>query len=111
MLLIYSNADSRAYIEEHADAVMGQVDDLMAELRASGELIGGQALADSARTVRVRGGVPAVTDGPFVEAKELMAGYLLVECDGIERATEIAARWPDAELCAMEIRPVIDEVA
>jgi hypothetical protein len=55
---------------------MGEVDALMAELTESGEWVGGEALADSSRTrtVRVRNGVPAVTDGPYAEAKEQLAG-------------------------------------
>ncbi|MEW9555809.1 YciI family protein [Nonomuraea sp. NPDC050783] len=112
MLMIYANAESQQHVADHEDAVMAEVDTLMKELADSGELVGGQALAGpgSARTVRVRGGVPAVTDGPFLEAKEFLAGYLTVECASIERATEIAARWPDARLCAMEVWPVIDEV-
>ncbi|WP_233507333.1 YciI family protein [Spongiactinospora gelatinilytica] len=53
------------------------------------EWIGGEALADpfNSRTVRVRDGVPAVTDGPYLEAKEHLAGYCLVECESLERAT------------------------
>jgi hypothetical protein len=82
----------------------------MKELTESGELVGGEALADGShtRTVRVRGGVPAITDGPFAEAKEQLAGYLTVDCDSIERAVDIAARWPDARYWAMEVRPVMD---
>lgn len=112
MLMIYANPESQQAVAERADEVMAEVDALMKELGESGELVGGQALdgPGGARTVKVRGGVPAVTDGPFLEAKEFLAGYLIVECDGVERATEIAARWPDAKLCAMEVRPIIDEV-
>lgn len=71
----------------------------MKELNASGELIGGQALADasSTKTVRVRGGVPVITDGPLAEAKEQLGGYLIVDCDSVERATEIAARAEDTD--------------
>lgn len=47
-----------------------------------------------------------VTDGPFAEAKELMAGFYLVECDGIDRALEIAARIPEAAMGLVEVRPV-----
>ncbi|MEU0568930.1 YciI family protein [Nonomuraea sp. NPDC005983] len=113
MLLIYSNPASKQVVADTVDEVMSEVDALMKELSESGELVGGQALAEPAdsRTVRVRDGVPAVTDGPFLEAKEYLAGYLIVECDSLERATDIAARWPDARLCAMEVRPIIDEVA
>jgi hypothetical protein len=107
MLMIYADPASPAGVDAMAEA-----EAIMKELGESGELVGGQALEGpaAARTVKVRNGVPAVTDGPFLEAKEYLAGYLVVECDGIERATEIAARWPDAKLCAMEVWPVIDEV-
>ncbi|MEU0939419.1 MULTISPECIES: YciI family protein [unclassified Embleya] len=112
MLLIHNRP---GFVEDLSDAerteLFGEVDALMAELTASGELLGGEALADptQTRTVRVRDGVPAVTDGPFVEAKEHFAGYLLVECDSTERAVEIAGRWPDARYWAMEVRPVMTE--
>jgi hypothetical protein len=46
------------------------------------------------------------TDGPFAEVKEQLAGFYLVECDSIERATEIAARIPEAEAGVVEVRPV-----
>ncbi|WP_344832260.1 YciI family protein [Actinocorallia longicatena] len=110
MLMIYNNA---AALDELPDAeletIMDEVDALMEELQASGELVGGQALADAAtaRTVRVRGGVPAVTDGPFAESKEQLAGYLIVDCETEERAVEIATRWPDARYWAMEVRPIM----
>ena len=58
----------------------------------------------------MRDGVPAVTDGPLAEAKEHFGGYLIVDCESIERATEIAARWPNARFAAMEVRPIMDDV-
>jgi hypothetical protein len=82
------------------------------ELTASGELVGGAALADveNSKTVRVREGAPPTTDGPFAEAKEQLAGYYVVDCEGIERATEIAAADPAARFWAIEVRPIMDEV-
>jgi hypothetical protein len=65
------------------------------ELSESGELVGAEGLAspNQARIVRATGnGTPAVTDGPFPEAKEFLAGYWIVDCDSPERAYEIAAR-------------------
>ena len=66
------------------------------ELKASAELVDAQGLAgpDQAKVVRSRpgGGPPAVTDGPFPEAKEFLAGYWIVECANFDRAVEIAAR-------------------
>ena len=65
------------------------------ELKQAGELVGaeGLALPEAARVVRAgKGGVPEVTDGPFAEAKEFLAGYWIVDCESTERAYEIAAR-------------------
>jgi hypothetical protein len=110
MLLIYNNpATYEAWSEEERTALFGEVDEIMTELRESGELVGGEGLADAStsKTVRVRDGVPAVTDGPFAEAKEQMAGYLMVDCETEDRAVEIAARWPDARYFAMEVRAVM----
>ena len=112
ILLIYNNpATLAAFSEEELSEVMGTVDTIMKELTESGEWIGGEGLADpsQAKTVRVRGGVPAITDGPFVEAKEQLAGYCLFECETLERATEIAARWPDASYAAVELRPLMGQ--
>jgi hypothetical protein len=108
MLLIYNNAESRQGAD--MDRIRAEVDTIMDELRASGEFVGGMALAETSRTVKVRDAVPVITDGPFLEAKELMAGFLVVDVEDIERATEIAARWPDARESAMEVRTVIAEV-
>ena len=101
----------RPFFEEESDRLMGEVDALLKELTESGELVGTEALAESSnmKTVWVRGGVPAVTDGPFAEAKEQLGGYLIVDCESPERATEIAARWPNARFCAMEVRPIMEE--
>jgi len=70
--------------------------ELNRDLAASGELVDAQGLSmpDQAKlvTARTGGGAPAVTDGPFPEAKEFLAGYWLLECKSLERAVEIAAR-------------------
>jgi len=65
------------------------------ELRDAGELVGAEGLAgpDQARVVRARkNGAPEVTDGPFAEAKEFLAGYWIVDVESPTRAYEIAAR-------------------
>jgi hypothetical protein len=111
MLLIYDNPDTRdAFFGERGAELMAEVDAIMRELTESGELVGGQALADpsNSKTVRIREGVPAVTDGPYAESKEQMGGYLIVECESEERAVEIAVRWPNARFGAMEVRPIMD---
>ncbi|WP_285777797.1 YciI family protein [Microtetraspora sp. NBRC 13810] len=110
MLMIYNRSGfTQELSEEQQNELFGRVDSILAELTESGELLGTEALADPAqtKTVRVRDGVPVVTDGPYIEAKEQFAGYLLLECETPERAIDIAARWPDAEYWAMEVRPVM----
>ncbi|WP_433781340.1 YciI family protein [Actinomycetospora sp. CA-101289] len=83
---------------------------LSADLAASGELLASEGLADPVRAKRVdtAGARPVVSDGPFAEAKEHLAGFYLVDCDSEERALEIAARVPDAVWGLAEVRPVLD---
>ncbi len=78
-------------------------------IRESGEMISSEALADPANSavVRVREGVPAVTDGPYLSAKEHLAGYYLVDCESRDRALELAAVIPDARVLGVEVRPVM----
>ena len=80
------------------DALKAHIDfmhQINKELSAAGEFVGGEGLAPpgDARVVRFgKGGTPAVTDGPFPEAKEFLAGYWIVDVDRPERAHEIAAK-------------------
>jgi hypothetical protein len=111
-LLIYSNPVTwDGLAEEERNDLMNEADAIMKELAETGELIGGFALADpsNTRTIRVRAGVPAVTDGPFIEAKEHLAGYCVIECESLDRATEIAVGWPDARYTGVELRPIMDQ--
>lgn len=76
-------------------AHMAYYEALSAELRESGELVGGEALAwpESAKIVRSDGkSAPIVTDGPYAEVKEQLAGFQIVDVDSVERAVQIAAR-------------------
>ncbi len=110
MLLIYQNTQAWETLpDEERTKIMNEAGDLMRELQESGEFVGGEGLAHPAatKTVKLRGGVPAVTDGPFIEAKEHLAGYLTVDCETEQRAIDIAARWPDARHWAMEVRAVM----
>ncbi len=109
MLLIYNNPANVQAAGEDLDQVFAEVDALMGELTASGEWVGGEALAapERAKTVRVKDGQPAITDGPFAEAKEHLAGYCIFDCETEERALDIAARWPDARINGVELRPLM----
>jgi hypothetical protein len=68
--------------------------DLNKELREAGELVGAEGLAPpgQARIVRSQGGAPEITDGPFPEAKEFLAGYWIVDVENAERAYAIAGK-------------------
>ena len=77
----------------------------------SPEVIGGQQLQpiETATTVRVENGETLLTDGPFVDAKEHVGGFLLVQADDLDVALDIAARVPAARMGgAVEVRPLIE---
>jgi hypothetical protein len=109
MLLIYGNDDTWDTLHnEGIEQVLDQHRVLSEELKANGELVDGMGLTTAhARVVKVNDGVPAVTDGPFTEAKEVLAGFYIVDCS-LERATEIAARLPEARYSPIEIRSFTD---
>jgi hypothetical protein len=114
LILIYSNPRSREIWDGFSDAQRAEGYRFYAALKediaAAGELIVTEALADASLTKRVtvRDGQTMTTDGPYAEAKELLAGYFLLECESIERALEHAARVPEAALGLVEVRPVMD---
>ncbi len=74
--------------------------------RAGASRLVGSPLVDpsEAWTIRLRGGKPFVTDGPFAETKEVIAGFDLLECDSDEQALEIASAHPVATFGAIELR-------
>ncbi len=77
----------------------------------SPEVVGGERLqpVETATTVRVESGEVLLTDGPFVDAKEHLGGYCLVEADDLDVALEIAARIPAARMGgAVEVRPLVE---
>lgn len=76
----------------------------------TGHRLGGAALEPTrtAVTVRVRNGQAAVTDGPFAETREQLAGFYLIDARDLDDAVQVAARIPPARLGSIEIRPVRD---
>lgn len=112
LVLIYTNPQARELWEQLPEperaAGLQAYAALNEDLSASGEMIVAESLSDAslARQVTVREGTVMTTDGPFAEAKEQLAGFYLVECEGIERATEIAAQIPEAAVGVVEVRPV-----
>ena len=110
LLIITTNPEIwESLTRERRNEVFAAHDRFRIEIVEPGELCSSVALADpsNTRTVRVRDGEAVVTDEPCASAKELLAGYYLVECDTLERATELAAAIPDARLTAVEVRPLM----
>jgi hypothetical protein len=79
-------------------------------LKDRGAYLGGEALQPNptATTVRVQDGKPIVTDGPFVEAKEALGGFYLIEARDLDEALELAAACPGAQFGAIEVRPIME---
>lgn len=90
-----AGAGIQAWSQDDVKAHMGFMHTLNADLKSAGELVDAQGLdyPPRPRVIRAQpGATPLVTDGPFVETKELLVGYWIVECPSVERAIEIAAR-------------------
>lgn len=112
-----ASAGNPAWSEKDVQAMfafMGAVNDDLAE---TGELIDANGLTEPARARSVRAGEdgrPVITDGPYGETKELLAGYWVLDCESLDRVTEIAARVArcpapaGAPASAVVIRPVDD---
>jgi hypothetical protein len=112
MLLIYGNEEAWSSLPpEQAAELIRETDALNRELLESGELVGAYGVADQvdARMVRIDDGAPTVTDGPFVEAKEYLASFTILDCASLERALEIAARTPASRYVGVEVRPLTHE--
>ena len=79
-------------------------------LKDRGAFLGGEALQPNptATTVRVKDGETIITDGPFVEAKEAVGGFYLVEARDLDEALQLAAACPGAKFGAIEVRPVME---
>ena len=89
------------------DAILGEYQ----ALRGADGVVGGDQLqpVDTATTVRVEDGKTLLTDGPFLDAKEHLGGYFLVEAEDLDAALELAARVPAARMGgAIEVRPILE---
>jgi hypothetical protein len=108
LLQIYPAAgEFEGLSEDEQQAIVGEY----LALERSPGVVGGDQLqpVETATTVRVADGETLLTDGPFVDAKEHLGGYLLVEGDDLDAALEIAARIPAARMGgAVEVRPLVE---
>ena len=112
LLMIYGNQEKWSSFSpgEWPEAIALQ-EAFNRKYAGTGELLGAYGLADAvnAKLVRRAGGAPAVTDGPYLETKEYMASFYLLDCENEERALQIAADMPFADRDPVEVWPVLHE--
>jgi hypothetical protein len=114
MLLIYGNEELwTSFPDAERDQLVQDTDALNNELFASGELVGAWGTSDQemAKCVTLVDGVPAITDGPYIEAKEYLGSFDIIDVESEARALEIAARVPFARYGKVEVRPLMHEAA
>jgi hypothetical protein len=114
LLMIYGNQEKWESMLADAwpDAIARQ-EAFNAKYRETGELLGAYGLADAvnAKLVRRADGVPAVTDGPYLETKEYLASFWLLDCEDEQQALQIAADMPFADVEPVELWPILHESA
>jgi hypothetical protein len=113
LLLVYTDPARMAELGAGFDSEMRGCLQHADELVADGTLLAFQQLepVETAKAVRQRAGRWAVTDGPFAETKEMLAGFNLIEADSMEEAVRIAQGFPWVKYGCIEVRPVRDVAA
>ena len=111
MLLLASNpADEPTPYIEAFGPYMDEWAAYSPALADAGAMVAGEALqdADTASTVQVRDGKRIVTDGPFIESKEVIGGYYVIDVANLDEALDWAAKIPNAHFGTVEVRPVME---
>jgi hypothetical protein len=111
MLLVHHDEEAFAKMgEEKRKQMLAESIELTHQLHASERYLHASPLhpASTAAIVRVREGKPFVTDGPFIETREQLAGYFLINAKDLNEAISIAAKVPGARIGTVEVRPLIE---
>jgi hypothetical protein len=109
LLLIAGDENARGEVSANEDAAtLNEYGEWVKTMADRGVLQGGERLrpTSDATTVRVRNGETLSTDGPFMETKEQLGGYFLVDCKDLDEAIEVAAKLPGARTGSIEVRPI-----
>jgi hypothetical protein len=108
LLLIY-NCDRPEPDDPRFEDALARVNAFADECRRRGVFVAGDALTndDVATTVAVRDGRTLITDGPFVETREHLGGYYVLDCRDLDEALELAALCPMAAVGNIEVRPLV----
>jgi hypothetical protein len=107
--LIYEPRD-RDFPPEENKAILAEYQAFTRTVAQRGVMAGAQRLGDVplATTVQVRDGKRLLSDGPFAEAKEVLAGFYILDCPGLDEALHYAAMIPTAKFGSIEVRPLVD---
>jgi hypothetical protein len=107
-LVYYEEKQVYGMPSDEWDSLVGECLAYGDRVRASGRYLGGEALqpVETATTVRVRDGKVSVTDGPFAETKEQLAGFYLIDATDLNEAIQVAAKIPPARHGSIEVRPI-----
>jgi hypothetical protein len=113
MLLFGDESDWESMSKAETDHLMDRIMEWVGRWRAAGKLASGGEELDTvrkAKTIRLGAdGAPVVTDGPYLELKEVLGGFLVIDADDIDEAVAVAAEWPALRPGhSVEVRPVID---
>ena len=111
LLLVHHDEDAfSAMSETIRKEMLEESVQLTHQLHSKGQYLSASPLhpASTAVLVRVREGKPLVTDGPFIETREQLAGYFLINANDLEEAVGIALRVPGARIGTVEVRPLIE---
>lgn len=112
-MLMFAGSDEyyeefESFPAERQEQAMAQIGKWWEEQAHAGRILEGHQLqpASTATTVRNQNGKPVVTDGPFIEAKERIGGYAVIEVAGLDEAIELAKDWPAGG--TVEVRPLVE---
>ncbi len=107
-VMLIAGEEGPALSDEELSAAYEKIGAWWGDLTAKGKIVGGNELQgpETAKTVRIAGEKVSVTDGPFIESKEVIGGYGVLECDSIDEAIAIAKTWPSPS-SLIEVRPTV----
>jgi hypothetical protein len=114
MLLIYDDEKTWAkFSETERQHYMGEYRQFTQQIQSGGQYVAGSQLrpTSAATSVQLRNGKRLVIDGPYVETREQLGGYYLIEAKDLDEAIAIAARIPSARTGTVEVRPLVESRA
>lgn len=110
LAMIFANVMDEPATDEERQDMFDQYARFNRDAREAGVFLGGEALqsGETATVVRMMESGASVTDGPFTESKEAIAGFYMLDCENLDQAIEWAARIPAARVGAIEVRPILE---